>query len=103
MLFIEVLNARLDILAVARDRGFSLEPREGGAMMRCPFHPYPRPILYLSRTRGHWQCFDCRKSGDVVGFIQELDGGSRHDIAVTLWRQHFPGEPLPRAGWEAPR
>jgi DNA primase len=78
LLFIETLKARMDIVAVVRDRGFPLVIREKGALIRRPFHSYPRPVLYLSQTTGVWQCFDCRKSGDVIRFI-------------------------PRAPWEAPR
>lgn len=103
MLFIEVLKSRLDIVAVARDRGFPLELRDEGALIRCPLFSYPRPVLYLSRKTGQWACFDCRKNGDVVQFVQELDGGPRYDIARELWHRYFSGEPLPRAPWEAPR
>lgn len=39
----------------------------------CPFHPDHHPSLVVYPATGTFYCFGCRKHGDVITFVQELE------------------------------
>jgi DNA primase len=43
---------------------------------RCPFHNDRTPSFYVSPTKGVYHCFGCGASGDVIRFIQQIEGVS---------------------------
>lgn len=92
MFSIETLLARLDIVAVIRDRGFQLEPHEDSLRMPCPFRTHSLPSPLVSPKTGLWECLICRRKGNVIGFIQDLEGGEFWAVAQELHQQYFPAE-----------
>jgi len=40
----------------------------------CPFHNEKTPSFSLSADKGFYYCFGCQQSGDVIRFVQELEG-----------------------------
>lgn len=45
-------------------------------IMLCPFHQEINPSLHFSKTKGIFQCFGCKKSGNLisfVAFVKEID------------------------------
>ena len=42
-------------------------------MARCPLHGDRTPSLSVSPEKGVYYCFGCRRSGDAITFVQEID------------------------------
>ena len=40
----------------------------------CPFHNEKTPSFSVSADKGFYYCFGCQVSGDVISFVQELEG-----------------------------
>ena len=71
--------------------GVKLEKRGKDRVGCCPFHDDKTPSFVVSPDKNLWNCLGaCGEGGDVIGFVQKLEGVSfRH--AVELLRQdHAP-------------
>ena len=42
----------------------------------CPFHNEKTPSFVVSPTKGIYKCFGCGKGGNVITFIQEIQGAN---------------------------
>lgn len=40
----------------------------------CPFHDEKTPSFHVTPARGFFYCFGCQESGDVVTFLQKMEG-----------------------------
>ena len=71
-------------IAVVRDRspideviGEYLQLRSGGGDSLkglCPFHDEKTPSFNVTPARGLFYCFSCSEGGDVIKFVQKIDG-----------------------------
>ena len=43
-------------------------------MARCPLHGERTPSMSVSPEKGVYYCFGCQRSGDVITFVQEIEG-----------------------------
>ena len=70
---LEQIRAASDIVDVI---GAVLPLKRAGAnfVTLCPFHREKTPSFNVNAERGFFYCFGCHASGNVISFIQQLDG-----------------------------
>ncbi|MFN3421032.1 MAG: DNA primase [Armatimonadota bacterium] len=53
----------------------------------CPFHQEKTPSFYVSPEKGLWHCFGCGAGGDVIDFVQRIEGLTFTEAIAKLSRQ----------------
>jgi len=93
--FAEQLKSSIDIVKVA---GEYVRLKRLGATGRyvglCPFHQEKTPSFNVNQTRQFYKCFGCNVGGDVIKFVQEIEGLSFWESAKMLAERY--GVPLPK-------
>jgi DNA primase len=93
--FAEQLKSSIDIVKVA---GEYVRLKRLGATANykglCPFHQEKTPSFNVNQTRQFYKCFGCGVGGDVIKFVQEIEGLSFWESAKMLAERH--GVPLPK-------
>ncbi len=51
---------------------------------RCPFHNEKTASMYVSPARGTFRCFGCGKGGDIVTFVEEIEGLTFREALARL-------------------
>jgi DNA primase len=65
-------RARIDEIVSAH---VTLKPAGVGSMKGlCPFHDERTPSFHVRPGVGRWHCFGCGEGGDVLSFVQKVDG-----------------------------
>ncbi|MBO1750674.1 DNA primase [Actinotalea sp. BY-33] len=65
----------------------TLKPAGVGSMKGlCPFHDERSPSFHVRPQVGLWHCFGCGEGGDVISFLQKIDG-----MAFTEAVEHLAG------------
>uniref|UniRef100_UPI0004784880 CHC2 zinc finger domain-containing protein n=1 Tax=Anaerophaga thermohalophila TaxID=177400 RepID=UPI0004784880 len=50
--------------------------------IRCPFHQDDKPSCKIYPETGTYHCFACGKTGDVIQFIQDKEGCTKHEAIL---------------------
>ena len=90
--FIQKLKDKCDIVDVA-SRYLKLEKRGNNFWACCPFHHEKTPSFTINGREQFYYCFGCKKSGDVINFVMEMESLDFSD-AVKLLAERA-GLPLP--------
>lgn len=79
----EEIKTKLDIVEVIREY---IQVKAAGANFQalCPFHREKSPSFVISPDKQIWHCFGCGKGGDVLSFVQEMEGLSFPDTLRLL-------------------
>ena len=77
------VRAATDIIAVISAH---TEVKRSGRqwMARCPLHGERTPSMSVSAEKGVYYCFGCQRSGDVITFVQEIEGLNFAGAVETL-------------------
>jgi DNA primase len=65
-------RARIDEIVSSH---VTLKPAGVGSLKGlCPFHDERSPSFHVRPQVGRWHCFGCNEGGDVISFVQKIDG-----------------------------
>ena len=65
----------------------TLKPAGVGSLKGlCPFHDERTPSFHVRPQVGRWHCFGCGEGGDVISFVQKIDG-----LGFTEAVEHLAG------------
>lgn len=71
---VEEVKSRLDVADIVGEY-LQLKPAGSGSFKaNCPFHQEKTPSFYVNRPRQSWHCFGCDIGGDVISFVQRMEG-----------------------------
>ncbi len=71
---IEDIKSRLDIISLVQSYVPSLKPAGRNHFGLCPFHGEKSPSFSVNPELGIYKCFGCGEGGDVISFIQKIEG-----------------------------
>lgn len=80
---VDAIRHRVSIVAVIGER-VRLERRGQSHIGLCPFHKEKSPSFNVNAERGFFYCFGCQAGGNVIQFIQQLDGLSFPEAVRAL-------------------
>lgn len=80
---IEAVRHQVSIVSIIGER-VRLERRGQSHLGLCPFHKEKTPSFHVNAERGFFYCFGCQAGGNVISFIQELDGLSFPEAVRAL-------------------
>ena len=68
------IKSRLDVADIVGEY-VTLKPAGSGSFKaNCPFHHEKTPSFYVNRPRQSWHCFGCDLGGDLISFVQKIEG-----------------------------
>ncbi len=71
---IESIKEKLDILEVVQSYIGPLKKSGANHFGLCPFHNEKTPSFSVNSDLGIFKCFGCGEAGDVISFIQKMEG-----------------------------
>lgn len=79
----ELIKERLDLAEVVREY---VQLKQVGRHFKglCPFHQEKTPSFLVSPDKGIWHCFGCGEGGDVISFVQKIEGLEFRDALKML-------------------
>jgi DNA primase len=80
---IDEILAKLDIVDVIGER-VSLKKTGANYKGLCPFHNEKTPSFIVNQDKQIFKCFGCNVGGDVIGFVEKVEGISFYDAVKKL-------------------
>lgn len=79
----ELIKERMDLAEVVREY---VQLKQVGRHFKglCPFHQEKTPSFLVSPDKGIWHCFGCGEGGDVISFVQKIEGMEFRDALKQL-------------------
>ena len=71
---IDEIKQKLDIVQVAEKYLHSMKRSGPNYFALCPFHNEKTPSFSINQDLQIFKCFGCGESGDVISFIQKIEG-----------------------------
>jgi DNA primase len=71
---IDEIKSKLDIIAVIQEYVPTLKRTGKNYFGLCPFHNEKSPSFSVSEEIQRYKCFGCSESGDVINFIEKVEG-----------------------------
>ncbi len=91
--FLAELKSKLNIVEVC-ERYMTLNQKGGRFWGCCPFHHEKTASFSVNEEAGFFYCFGCKESGDVIKFVQQMEGTDFMGAVEVLAKM---------AGMEVPR
>lgn len=80
---VELVKERVDIVDLVSEY-VNLRRSGRGYKALCPFHQERTPSFYVSPDLRSFHCFGCGKHGDVITFLQEMEGLTFREALLEL-------------------
>jgi DNA primase len=71
---VEEIKRKIDIIALVQEHVPSLKKSGRNHFGLCPFHQEKSPSFSVNADEGYFKCFGCGEGGDVITFIQKIEG-----------------------------
>lgn len=71
---VDEIIEKTDLVALISDHVPSLKGAGDRYKGLCPFHDEKTPSFTVSPSKGLFYCFGCRKGGNAITFVQEMEG-----------------------------
>lgn len=91
--YIDIVKSRVDICQLVTDLSPETFLKSSGPHRKkccCVFHQESTPSLMLDTATNRYKCFGCGKSGDVITFVEEMQGCEFGDAIRTLVDMYCP-------------
>jgi DNA primase/energy-coupling factor transporter ATP-binding protein EcfA2 len=92
---IQDIKQRLSILQVLAH--YKIQPDRHNQIL-CPFHPDDKPSCKIYPDTNTYHCFACGKTGDVIQFIQDKEGITKHEAIKKAETLISPTRPPQKGG-----
>ncbi len=93
--FVEQLKSSIDIVKVVGDYvRLKRVGSTGRYLGLCPFHQEKTPSFNVNQARQFYKCFGCGVGGDLLKFVQEIEGMTFFETLQYLSERH--GIPMPK-------
>src|SRR5918995_2954276 len=71
---VDEVKARTNIADIVGEHVTLKSAGVGSMKGLCPFHDERSPSFHVRPQVGRWHCFGCGEGGDVISFVQKIDG-----------------------------
>lgn len=94
---IDQIRAQSDIVEIIGEHGIHLKSAGKDFKGLCPFHDEKTPSFTVSHGRQMFYCFGCQAGGNVISFVQRLEGKSFVETIEYLAERSGIALPTPDA------
>ncbi|MGI6294484.1 MAG: DNA primase [Armatimonadota bacterium] len=84
---LEEIKERCDLVEVISAHVALKKSGANSFLGLCPFHNEKTPSFNVNAERGVWKCFGCGEGGDVISFVQKIDGLTFRQAVEQLARK----------------